>query len=50
MAKMANGGAYLLGIDVGTSTVKAVLIERRTFRVVQEKSKQLGKHSCQEAS
>ena len=40
--KMAHGGTYLLGIDIGTSTVKAVLIEKGTFRVVQERQKKLG--------
>ena len=43
---MASGtpSAYLLGIDIGTSTVKVVLVEKETFHVVQEQSMPLGNH------
>ena len=38
-----NSG-YLLGIDIGTSTVKAVLVSKSEFKVVDESSISLGPH------
>ena len=35
---MAEDGGYLLGIDLGTSTVKAVLVQRGSHLVIEEHS------------
>ncbi len=39
--KSSSSASYLLGIDIGTSTVKVVLVEKSTFRVVEERSHSL---------
>ena len=39
-----RAGPLLLGVDIGTSTVKAVLVERGALRIVQEHSVSLGDH------
>lgn len=40
----SDSEGYLLGIDIGTSTVKAVLVRKVDHRVVDEKYKSLGSH------
>ena len=44
VGKCVVSDGYLLGIDVGTSTIKVVLVSKVHLRVVQEKCKSLGSH------
>lgn len=44
VGERVGSDGYLLGIDVGTSTVKVVLVSKAHFRVVQEQCKSLGSH------
>ena len=44
VGECVGSDGYLLGIDVGTSTVKVVLVSKVHLRVVQEQCKSLGSH------
>ena len=44
VGECVGSDGYLLGIDVGTSTIKVVLVNKVHLRVVQEKCKSLGSH------